>query len=305
MNTAAFVRTLDGSARGLSTAERALAYAAHGIPVFPCAAGGKRPAVAGGFHAATTDPVLVGRWWTAIPCANIGIPTGAASGLVVVDVDMHGFVDGYEALHRARAEGLVDGWTAAVRTPSDGLHLYYPAASESEQRSWQCARAGIDFRGDGGYIIVPPSSRAIDGRLRRYEILRLASEGVHGCDAERLRDFLDPPRTADQASGGDSAIRSGDVQRLAQWVARRQEGERNHGVFWAACRMAEQRVPPFEALDALTAAGAQAGLTEREVATTVRSAYRSVQGAPARPLSSASSATPHRPSSGTALRALA
>ncbi|WP_318387241.1 bifunctional DNA primase/polymerase, partial [Microbacterium maritypicum] len=203
MNTAAFIRTLDGSGRGLSTAESALAYAAHGIPVFPCAAGGKRPAVAGGFHAASTNHVLVRRWWTAIPSANIGIPTGAASGLVVVDVDVHGFVDGYETLDRARAEGLVDGWTAAVRTPSDGLHLYYPAASGSEERSWQCARAGIDFRGDGGYIIVPPSSRVIDGRPRRYEVLRLASESVHGFNAERLRDFLDPPRRADQARGGD------------------------------------------------------------------------------------------------------
>ena len=305
MNTAAFIRTLDGSGRGLSTAESALAYAAHGIPVFPCAAGGKRPAVAEGFHAASTDPVLVRRWWTAIPSANIGVPTGAASGLVVIDVDVHGPVNGYEALDRARAEGLVDGWTAAVRTPSDGLHLYYPAASGSEQRSWQCAQAGIDFRGDGGYIIVPSSSRVINGRPRSYEVLRLASESVHGFNAERLRDFLDPPHRLDQARSGESAIRSGDVQRLAEWVARRQEGERNHGVFWAACRMAEQSVPPFEALDALTAAGAQAGLTEREVTTTVRSAYRSVQGAPARPLAPASSAPPHRPSSGIEPRALA
>jgi hypothetical protein len=58
---------------------------------------------------------------------------------------------------------------------------------------------------------------------------------------------------------------------------RDQEGERNHGLFWAACKMAEQMVPNSEALDALSAAAEQAGLSQREAATTVRSAYRAVQ----------------------------
>lgn len=304
MSAAEFIRTLDGPGRELSTGESALTYAAHGVPVFPCVASGKRPAVAGGFHAASTDPALVRQWWTAIPSANIGIPTGAASRLVVVDVDVHGSADGYESLDRARSQGLVDGWMAAVRTPSRGLHMYFPA-SGPQQRSWQCARAGIDFRGDGGYIIVPPSVRVLDGHPRRYEVLQILDESTHGFDSVRLRDFLDPPHRPDQVRGGESAIPPGDVLRLAEWVARRQEGERNHGVFWAACKMAEQSVPPIEALDALTPAGMQTGLSEREVATTVRSAYRTVQGRPLRPLAHTASMTPGRPPRVTDSRALA
>ncbi len=46
------------------------------------------------------------------------------------------------------------------------------------------------------------------------------------------------------------------------------------GLFWAACRLAESDVSASDALDVLSAAASQAGLGEREIATTVRSAYR-------------------------------
>jgi hypothetical protein len=52
-------------------------------------------------------------------------------------------------------------------------------------------------------------------------------------------------------------------------------------LFWAACRLAENGVPPSDALDVLTAAAGQAGLGEREIVTTVRSAYRIAHPTPA------------------------
>jgi hypothetical protein len=58
------------------------------------------------------------------------------------------------------------------------------------------------------------------------------------------------------------------------------EGERNRGLFWAACRLAENGVSPADALDALGRCGTAAGLGDREIATTVRSAYRATQPAP-------------------------
>jgi len=304
--TDSFAQVLDRIGREEALGRSALAFAASGIPVFPCAAGGKRPAVAGGFHAASGEADLVRRWWTAMPNANIGMPTGAASGLVVVDVDVHGAVDGYAALEGARHEGLVNGWLAAVETPSGGLHLYFPARGDAHQRSWQSARAGVDFRGDGGYIIVPPSARDIEGEARQYKTLQLAHGSGHPLDAQRLRDFLDPPRPSTGPRGAATAMAPADLTRLASWVSRLQEGERNHGVFWAACKMAEKDVPAGEALDALTAAGASAGLSEREVTTTVRSAYRSVHGPPRQRLPASEPMTrPHRPQPVTDSRALA
>ena len=147
---AAFAQRLMRMPPRASTGEAAVALASGGVPVFPVAVGGKRPLTRHGFHDATSNLDQIRRWWSATPGANIGMPTGAASGLVVVDVDVHGPANGYVALDRADNAGLLAGWEALIQTPTDGLHVYYPAAPGSEQRSWQAGRAGIDFRGDGG-----------------------------------------------------------------------------------------------------------------------------------------------------------
>lgn len=250
-----------------------------GVPVFPCVPGGKRPLTAHGFHDATTDPGQVEAWWGQHPEANLAVPAGAASGVVVVDVDVHGPVDGYRAFGRAHRAGLVSGWQLLVATPSGGMHAYYPATSDREQRSWQAAQAGIDFRGGGGYIVVPPSTVSTGGENAGYRVRRITPGPISTLDSVRLREFLDP-RPAPRRSSGREVEQSANVSRLTTWVAARGEGERNRGLFWAACRLAENDIPAPEALDVLTAAASEAGLGERETTATVRSAYRTAQPQP-------------------------
>jgi hypothetical protein len=260
--------------------DAARAFAAAGVPVFPCAPLGKRPLIRDGqgFRDATTNHTQIEAWWLQSPEANIGIPTGADSGVVVVDVDVHGPVNGYAQFARADRAGLVDGWEVLVRSPSGGMHAYYPAAPGVEQRPWQAGKAAVDFRGDGGYIIAPPSRRIIAARLVPYRVETFATGPVNTLDAGRLRDFLDP-RSAPVTRGAPMVAGAGtDVSRLAAWVSRRQKGERNHGLFWAACKLAENHVAPTDALDVLTTAAGHAGLSEREAVTTIRSAYRAVHG---------------------------
>lgn len=138
----------------LGLAARSLAAA--GVPVFPCVVEGKRPLTRRGFLDASSAPEQVAAWWSRTPNANIAIPTGAPSGVVVVDVDVHGPHDGRAAFQRSTEAGLVSGAGLLVRTPTGGAHVYFPATPGREQRSWQAATAGVDFRGDGGYIIAPP-----------------------------------------------------------------------------------------------------------------------------------------------------
>lgn len=264
-----------------------------GVPVFPVWSDSKRPITRHGFHDASTDAGQIEAWWASVPSAALAIPTGHASGVVVVDVDVHGRVNGYEAATRAEQAGLLSGWELMARTPSGGMHLYYSATDVVEQRSWQSAGSGIDFRGDGGYIIVPPSARMVGDQLEHYRVERVNHGDTGSLDADRLREFLDP--RSDGPRRSFARERSMDVERLASWVSRLQEGERNHGLFWAACKMAENDISPNTAFDTLAVAGGNAGLTEREVTTTVRSAYRTVHGAPARESASTSASALDRP----------
>jgi len=271
---------LFASVTGLPLPQAAARFAAAGVPVFPCVAGGKRPLVEHGFHEASTDVRQVGLWWRRWPSANIGVPTGPASGADVVDVDRKTSGSGFTGFHRARRAGLVPGWLALVRTPSGGMHAYFPADPSRPQASWQAARAHVDFRGAGGYVIVPPSIVETGDRWGRYEVIGAAEPKAASVDAVKLREFLDPrPEPAYRPNG---AARAEDTQRLAGWVAALGEGERNRGLFWAACRLAEAGFAPAVTVDALGPAAEGAGLPPREVFTTIRSAYRATNAAPVR-----------------------
>lgn len=255
----------------LATASMMLA--ARDIPVFPCTPGGKQPLTTHGFHDATTDAATVREWWQRWPDANIGMPTGAAAGVDVVDVDIHAGGNGFAAFERARSSGLAEGWAWLVRTPSGGVHAYYLRGSVDEQRSWQVPGQHVDFRGDGGYIIAPPSRVTTDsGQTRSYKLIAVAQHRVTPVDASALKTFLDPPRPTRPPNGMPAIGTRPD--KLAAWVATRPEGGRNHGLFWAACRMVEENHPFDSVASLLSDAARSAGLSDQEAMTTIRSAYR-------------------------------
>jgi hypothetical protein len=266
---------------GLSLPEAAMRFALAGVPVFPCVPGGKRPLVEHGFHDASTDAGRVTGWWRRWKGANIGVPTGHPSGMEVVDVDQKAAGSGFTAFDHARRVGLIPGWLALVRTPSGGMHAYFPADPYRPQPSWQAARVHVDFRGAGGYIVVPPSAVKLpDTRRGRYELIGRARPHIAAVDAAALRDFLDPrPELAPRRT---RVITAEDAERLARWVAALGEGERNRGLFWAACRLAEAGVPPSVAADALRPAAEHAGLPPHEVRATIRSAYHASAATPVR-----------------------
>ena len=252
--------------------DAALILAAAGVPVFPCVPHGKRPLTDSGFLAATTDPRQVARWWLRSPSANIGMPTGATSGLVVVDVDVHPGGSGFAAFAQTERAGLTSQWSFLVRTPSGGLHAYFAPARDG-QRNWQANGTHVDFRGEGGYVIVPPSQvREADDSRQSYELIAIAQHAGKPLDADRLRDSLTPPRQIPRPTGMPAAGARPD--RLAAWLANRPEGTRNGGLFWAACRMAEDGQRYDATLSALGNAAKSAGLGDREVESTIRSAYR-------------------------------
>jgi hypothetical protein len=142
-------------------ASTAMWYASNGIPIFPLMPGAKTPATTNGFHNATTDTVKVELWWSHRRY-NIGMPTGLRWN--VLDVDGPA---GFHSLGLLRENGALPPIVGRVWTPGDrrkgrgpGLHLYTPA-TEGVINAAGIA-PGIDVRGLGGYVVVPPS--VIDGR---------------------------------------------------------------------------------------------------------------------------------------------
>lgn len=274
-NINAFSNIVTGMPPDISPLQAALQLAIAGVSVFPVSER-KSPLTKHGFYDASADPGQVSKWWARHPTANLAIPTGAPTGVTVLDVDVRENVNGYESLRRAQDAGLLSGWDFAVRTPSGGTHLYFPLAPNEEQRSWQAPQAGIDFRGDGGYIIIPPSSRSIRGSRIPYSVSRVNNVSALPIDSAALRNFLAPKQQVFRPRSRSSA--SFNVAHLAAWVARLQEGERNHGLFWAACKMAENHLDAQTAFEALEPSASLTGLSAREIEQTIRSAYRTVTG---------------------------
>lgn len=130
----------------------ALAYANQGLPVFPCQVRSKRPLVEGGLTAATTNAAQVHKWWITRRLANIGIPTGAVSGLLVLDIDPGG--DESLAALLVRYGSLPK--TREVKT-GRGRQLWFRHPGVSIRCNAGALGQGLDIRGDGGYIIAPPS----------------------------------------------------------------------------------------------------------------------------------------------------
>lgn len=165
----------------------AQAYATKGWPVFPCSPVDKKPLVPTGYKAASTDPAVIRGWWKKWPRALIGLPTGSRVGFFVIDLDLGDPVLISAADYLARFREHVGGTiphTAVSETGSGGLHLCFawpadgkigigadlapalhiPPAEGTKSRDGKKPKgAQVDVRGDGGYIIAPPSVRADGG----------------------------------------------------------------------------------------------------------------------------------------------
>ena len=133
--------------------QTALALAARGFHIFPCRPRDKRPATANGLKDATTDPDIIRAWWRQQPDNNIAIATGPASGVFVVDVDG---LDAEATLRRLEAEHGALPPTVEVIT-ARGRHIYFKWPQEPVRNSAGKIGPHIDVRGDGGYVLSPPS----------------------------------------------------------------------------------------------------------------------------------------------------
>ena len=262
----------------------ALAYAAQGWAVHPLRRGSKKPATQHGFWDATTDTEQIAAWWTDDPEYNIGLATGEGSGVVVLDVDVK---DG--ALGTESYDELYPGEepsTLRAFTPSGGFHCYYRHPGYPVKNQQSKLANGLDLRGDGGYVVLPPS--VIDGRAYYWD------------DPAELAAF--PPELVPPDQPTTIAVRAGDLAAVELTDADRRRlpayGESavaaelgklgtltywNQGTYEVACNLVELVNSPWSGLDGqavfdrfMAAAPKDAGFTDEDVVKRWQSAMRTV-----------------------------
>lgn len=139
----------------MNTLDAAVHYATErGWPCFPCVPDAKRPATPNGLHDATKDPGRLRSIWKY--GANLGVRTGEASGIFALDVDVKDGASGRESLEQLQHEHGALPVTLTNATPTGGSHLLFrhPTHTLGNRAG---LLPGLDVRGDGGYIVVPPS----------------------------------------------------------------------------------------------------------------------------------------------------
>ena len=163
-----------------SCRQDALEYLAMGFSVIPLRGSGsvedrKRPVLDSWerFQRERATPDEVGRWFDEHPRANLGIVTGAVSGIFVLDLD------GKNAQALVRKAGILLPKTACAATGNGGWHYYFRHPGVRVPNRVKLLSDGngsaVDVRGDGGYVVAPPS---IHGSGRAYCWIVPLEEGI-------------------------------------------------------------------------------------------------------------------------------
>lgn len=163
------------SADPLPLLEFAKQYARAGWPVLPlhtvvggvcscrlggdCKHGGKHPRIPNGVHGASTNETQIAGWWHRWPDANVGIATGRASGVWVLDIDpRNGGDESFANLCGEASNGQLEQAMRVVsKTGGGGSHLLFAYPDGGVSSGGSSFGDGIDVKSDGGYIVAPPS----------------------------------------------------------------------------------------------------------------------------------------------------
>jgi hypothetical protein len=149
-----------------SLRDAAIALAQKGMRVFPILERAKEPAITDNLKRATTDVNWITGWWEKRNF-NIGIATGPDSGIWVLDVDGD---EGEATLRELEAQHGALPVTVEVIT-GKGRHLYFrwPIGQNIRNIQSRPTLPGIDVRGDGGYVLAPPSIHP-SGRIYAWSV---------------------------------------------------------------------------------------------------------------------------------------
>lgn len=221
--------------------QSALEYLQLGYSVFPicspamgrhshgggeCKNIGKRPMVKWeAFQTRLPTIEEVRTWWGRWPNANIGMATGALSRVVVLDADSG------DAKKLAMEQGGVDQTPAVFTGKPGGIHFWLAHPGE-EVSNFARKRPGLDFRGDGGYVLVPPSRHVSGARYRWVD-------GTSNLEPAPAPDWLMQLLRGHDDTASHSDRERLDVDAILRGVP---EGSRDDAMWRLACKLRNDNV---------------------------------------------------------------
>ncbi len=178
---------------------------------------------------ATSDEIK--SWWTHWPTAMIGIVTGSISGVVAIDIDTQ---EGQDAITQYVPDSLL---TPTSKTPKGGQHLYFRAPEKPISNNARTI-PGCDFRGEGGYVIAPPS---INGTGQAYKWLLSIEESEPADLPSTYISFINSYAfkvcEEEKVSHTESQVVTGSHKILT-------EGRRDNDLFHLANCLIKSHTPP-------------------------------------------------------------
>jgi hypothetical protein len=253
-----------------------------------CTCPGKHPRSRHGLHDATTDPAVIDSWWCSSPHANPAVRTGvrpAGAGVIVLDIDPDH--DGDNSLARLVAAHGPLPVTLEVLTGGGGRHLYFAPAGPVPSSAGRLG-PGLDIRGDGGYVLVPPSVHAAGGRYRWIQRpLRAMPDWLADLARPDRRDSGEPTERATPLVRQPDSWAAAAVAAEVASVRTATEGTRNHTLNRAAFALGQLvsagHLDPDDVVAMLTDAALAAGLTAAETRATIASGLRAGTARPRHP----------------------
>jgi hypothetical protein len=228
-----------------------------------------------GFYAATTDPDRLRAMLHTMPGGMLAMRTGAASGIVVADIDPD---------HGGQVDPDLMPPTATVVTGSGGWHLWYRHPGGYVPCSQSRIGPGIDIRADGGYVVIPPSVHPRTHHPYRWSstrrpITEMAGGLVEACQPPRPTPC--PSTTRAQPNTRSTPVITRPDKLLAAHldaVRNAPPGRRRNTLYGAARGVArmvsEGALDQAEAVAVLETVGREAGQEDRKVRAAIAGGFR-------------------------------
>jgi hypothetical protein len=234
-----------------------------GLRVFPCRDTDKKPFTKNGFKAASADPDKIREMFSSHPGALIGVPTGAASGIDILDIDPRHGGHVWYAAHKDKLPA-----TRIHRTRGGGLHRLFRHMDGLRNTAAKIA-PGVDTRGQGGYCIWWPATGL---EFQDYPPAGLPEWPLWLLPSLMSKPVPPPPYRRDTIN---DHILVAKVSGLARTLANSPEGSRNNVCNWAGFAMrplvASGQVDAARVAYTLARAATCAGLSFQEAERAIRS----------------------------------